>query len=223
MKEFHQNGRWTITQLPSGQWQLEELFQVEDQMGVQVLSSNLANDDLLQLKLTIDAVLGNEECLKCGTKHPINENHHPLLDKWLRSLADYDNLLKRNKQDLLLTQLDVTRKILSEVLLLVDNIRTVVDRATLTNDHYILSQEELQIIRSAAAEMLRKNEITEIFPNMTPLVEYDADKHQAIEMTEGDVTTTTVIPLLQGYMWRDKVLRVAQVKILTPKAGATSV
>jgi molecular chaperone GrpE (heat shock protein) len=33
------------------------------------------------------------------------------------------------------------------------------------------------------------------------------------------VVATTVVPLMQGYLWKDKLLRVAQVRIVTPKAA----
>ena len=231
-QDFFQNGKWTISRLADGRWQLEELIKTEDQLGALVLSTNLSNEDLLGLQQAIEAALGKEPCAKCLVPHIPNGPHHTIFDKWVRSLADYDNLLRRNKVDMAQAQYESSKKILSELLPLMDNIRAVFsalqqrgkqcdgicDCVDCAPCHaQALSSDETRIIESSLEGMLQKNEVTELFPEMKPLSEYNPEHHQAIEIVEGDVVTTTVVPLMQGYLWRGKLLRTAQVRIVQPR------
>jgi len=220
--DFHQNGKWTITRLPDGKWQLEEQFQYEDQLGASILSSNLSSEDLLALRNAADSALGNVACAKCNIPHPPENGHHPLFDKWMRSLADYENLIRRNKLDLQQTQYDTSRKLLTEILLLVDAVKAVIAGSQFRkpNEDFIdLSRDEVRLIQASIEDLLQKTEITPLFPEMRSVTEYNPEHHQAVEMSEGDVVATTVVPLMQGYLWKDKLLRVAQVRIVTPKAA----
>jgi len=232
MQDFHQNGKWTISRLADGRWQLEELIKTEDQLGALVLSTNLANDDLQALQQSIESALDKELCAKCQTNHLSGGPHHPVFEKWVRSLADYDNLLKRNKVDMAQAQYEASKKILVELLPMMDNIRAVftgLQRRAKQCDGICdcvdcvpcqtkaLSLEEARIIESSLDTMLQKNEVVALFPDMKPLPGYDPEYHQAIEITEDDVTATMVVPLMQGYLWRGKLLRTAQVKIVQPR------
>lgn len=214
--EFHQNGKWAITQLPEGGWQLEEQIRHEDQLGASILSSNLTAEDLLALTIACQSALGYENCSKCEVFHPANK-HVTAYERWIRSLADYDNLLKRNKTDLHQAQFDASKKIITELLMLIDNIDAILNAVATRESGDHITAEEQQILRNSAEAVLTKNEVSPMFPGMKPLVEYDPEKHQAIEMVEGDVETTQVVPLFQGYDWRNRVLRTAQVRIVQPK------
>jgi molecular chaperone GrpE len=213
-QDFYQNGKWTVSLLADGRWQLEELIKTEDQLGALVLSTNLSDGDLQALQQTIDSALGKEVCTKCQSTHALDEPHHPAFEKWVRSLADYDNLLKRNKIDMAQAQFEASRKILNELLPMMDNIRAVVVAAK-----NALPEQEIRIVESSLEAMLQKNEVTAMFPEMQPLAEYDPEFHQAIEIMEEDVPTTMVVPLMQGYLWRGKLLRTAQVRIVQPRAA----
>jgi molecular chaperone GrpE (heat shock protein) len=218
---FHQNGKWTFTRLPDGKWQLEEQFQHEDQLGASILSSNLGPEDLLALRNAADAALGNAPCAKCDFWHPSDGPHHPLFDRWMRSLADHDNLIRRNKLDMQQSQYDISKKLLTDFLLTVDNIRAVIAGSQFRNpyeDFVDLSKDEVGLIQSSIDDLLQKTEVVPLFPGMRPVAEYNPEHHQAVEMSEDAVEATTVVPLMQGYLWKDKLLRVAQVRIVTPKA-----
>jgi len=237
LQDFYQNGKWTISRLLNGRWQLEELIKTEDQLGALILSTNLSNEDLLTLQQAAESALGREPCAKCQTTHPLDGPHHPVFEKWVRSLADYDNLLKRNSRDLSQAQYEASKKILVELLPMMDNIRTVftalqhggVQRTkqcdgicdcvdcTLCQGKD-LSPEEARIIESSLDNMLQKNEVVALFPGMKPLPDYNPEYHQAIEIMEDDVPSSRVVPLMQGYLWRGKLLRTAQVKIVQPRA-----
>jgi molecular chaperone GrpE len=212
-QDFYQNGKWTISLLADGRWQLEELIKTEDQLGALVLSTNLSDEDLQVLQQTIDSALDKESCTKCQSSHAPDEPHHPAFEKWVRSLADYDNLLKRNKIDMAQAQFEASRKILNELLPMMDNIRAVVVAAK-----NALPEQEIGIVESSLEAMLQKNEVTALFPEMRPLEDYNPEFHQAIEIVEDDVPTTMVVPLMQGYLWRGKLLRTAQVRIVQPRA-----
>lgn len=232
MQDFYQNGKWTISRLPDGRCQLEELIRTEDQLGALVLSTNLSNEDLLSLQQATEAALGKEACAKCQATHPPEGPHHPAFEKWVRSLADYDNLLKRNKIDLAQAQFDASRKILVELLPMMDNVRSVFqalqqrtrqcdgicDCVDCSGQGKALSSDEARIIESSLDSMLQKSEVVALFPEMKPLSEYNPEYHQAIEIAEDDVSVMMVVPLMQGYLWRGKLLRTAQVKIIQPRA-----
>jgi len=218
--DFHQHGKWTLTRLPADRWQLEEQFQHEDQLGASILSSNLSAEDLLALRTAADGALGNLDCSRCQTAHPAESQHHPLFDKWMRALADHENSLRRNKLDMQQAQYDISRKLLTELLLTVDSVKAVIAGSQFRNtyaDYIDLSKEEVKLMLSSIEDLLQKTEVTELFPGMLSTTEYNPEYHQAVEMSEGDVSSTTVVPLLQGYLWKDKLLRVAQVKILQPR------
>lgn len=197
----YEAGRWSLTSnaLQDGRgWQIETK-----------VSGPISTDDLEDLLVVLQSALGYEPCQKCEIAHR-PDRHIDLYNKWLRSLANYDNLLKRNKVDISQAQFDIARKILTELLFLIDNIEAVIK----SSDG--LSLEEQKILRSSLDSVMQKNDLVPIFPQMAPTNTYNPEWHQAIEMLKDDVLETVIVPVIQGYMWKDKVLRVAQVRILTP-------
>ncbi len=120
--------------------------------------------------------------------------------KYLRALADYQNLERRN-----LSERDELRKFASEALLL--RILTAIDTLKRAKDHIkdagldLAFKEFIAILESEGVEEIKT--VGELF---------DPHQMECIEVVEGE-DNKVVEELRQGYRLHGKVLRVAQVKV----------
>lgn len=120
--------------------------------------------------------------------------------KYLRALADYQNLERRN-----LNQREELRKFASELLLL--RILTAVDTLKKAKDHIkdagldLVCKEFVAILEDEGVEEMKT--VGELF---------DPHQMECIEVVDGE-DNKVVEELRSGYRLHGKVLRVAQVKV----------
>lgn len=133
-------------------------------------------------------------------KPKVNSEAEEWKSKYLRALADYQNLEKRSRD-----MVDETRKFASEIILV--RLLPVVDtfakaKAHIADMGFDLAFKELTAVLSeqgvVAIETMGK--------------QFNPHEMECIEVVPGN-DNEVVEELLPGYMFRGKVLRVAQVKV----------
>ena len=120
--------------------------------------------------------------------------------KYMRVLADYQNLDKRAE-----VQVGEARKFAAEIIL--QRILPVLDTFTKVKNHIKDMGFDL-----AYKELLAVIEEQGVTPIKVLGEQFDPHKMECIEVVEGK-DNEVVEELLSGYMFRGKVLRVAQVKV----------
>jgi molecular chaperone GrpE len=147
----------------------------------------------------------------------LKKENDELKDKYLRALAEMENLRKRfDRERAEFTQYALS-EFLREALVVLDNF----ERALKTRDEADgrSFQEGVELIYRQFQELLRKNGVRPIEPvdkKFDPAVQ-----HAVLIEESGDIEEAEVAEELQrGYWIRDRLLRPAMVKVLVPKKGS---
>lgn len=121
--------------------------------------------------------------------------------KYLRALADYQNLEKRVANDRELLIQSAHKKLMEKLLPFLDNL----DRAEV-----FIKDENLKMIADSFRRTLESEGLKEI-----PVKdrEYDPYTAEVIDMVAGDKDNFVVEVLRKGYEFNGKMLRAAQVKV----------
>lgn len=144
----------------------------------------------------------------------LKKENEDLLDKYLRAVAEMENLRKRldrEKQDYYQYALS---ELLRELLLTMDNF----ERAFKIRDQADGKsfQEGIELIHKQFSDLLRKRSV---FPIDTAQKKFDPNLHQAVLTEESDQVEEAMVgeELQKGYMLGDRLLRPSLVKVLIPK------
>lgn len=122
-------------------------------------------------------------------------------NKYLRALADFQNLEKRVLEEKKEFQKMANRDLLSKIIAIVDNI----DKAEI-----FVKDKGLQMVKDSFLKLLNEEGVKEIEVLGKP---FDPHLAEAIEITEGKVDNIVTEVLRKGYYYYDKILRPAQVKV----------
>lgn len=122
-------------------------------------------------------------------------------NKYLRALADYQNLEKRVNQEREEFQKLVNKNLLLKFISVLDEI----ERAMLFIDN-----EGLKLIKKKFLQILNEEKVREI-----DLIgkKFDPNLAEVIEVVQGKEDDVIIEVVKKGYYYHDKVLRVAQVKV----------
>ena len=149
----------------------------------------------------------NQELLK------LKEENEKLNDKVLRLSAELQNIKRRNDEEISKLCKYEGEDVIKELLPVVDNFERAIklDDSNLTDE---LSKflEGFKMIYGNIVDIFKKMEVTEI---ECLNKEFDPNLMEAVLTGhEENIKENTVIDVLQkGYMYKDKVLRVAMVKV----------
>jgi len=137
-----------------------------------------------------------------------------LLDKYLRAVAEMENLRKRldrEKQDYYQYALS---DVLQEILLVMDNFERAFKIQAQTGDKSF--QEGLELIHKQFGDLLRKRGV---LPIEAVQKKFDPNLHQAMLTEESDQVEEPLVgeELQRGYTLGDRLLRPSLVKVLIPK------
>jgi len=144
----------------------------------------------------------------------LKKENDELKDKYLRALAEMENLRKRLDRE----RTDYTQYALSEflreALVVLDNFERALKTRNEADGKSF--QEGVELIYRQFQELLRKNGVRPIEPvdkKFDPAVQ-----HAVLIEESGEVEEPEVVEELQrGYWIRDRLLRPAMVKVLVPK------
>ena len=120
-------------------------------------------------------------------------------DKYLRALADYDNLLKRTANDRVAFVKYANEELIKELL-------TVLDGLEKAAEH--IKDEGLTLVLKQLQDFLRKNGVSEITSNE----KFDPTEMECVETGEGE--KDEIIVLNKGYKLYDKMIRPIKVKVV---------
>lgn len=122
-------------------------------------------------------------------------------NRYLRALADYQNLEKRTVEEKEQLIFQANKNLLLKLLPILDN---------LENAEVFIKDEGLKMVKNSFYQLLKSEGVEEI-----DILGKEFDPHlaEAVEVVEGAKDNVVVEVIRKGYRINNKVLRVAQVKV----------
>lgn len=141
-----------------------------------------------------------------------NEQIAELKDKYLRSVAEFDNYRKRTLKEKTELILNGGEKTITAILPVLDDMERAVESSAKTDDPQVI-REGIELIFNKFIKILEAQGVKVI---ETQDADFDTDIHEAIAMVPGmgDDKKGKVIDCVQkGYKLNDKVIRHAKVAV----------
>ena len=135
-----------------------------------------------------------------------------LKDKYLRSVAEFDNYRKRTLKERAELILNGGEKVLTAILPVVDDMERAIENGAKTDDPAVL-REGMELIYHKLLKVMESQGISTID---TDNADFDTDIHEAVAMVPGmgdDKKGKVIDCLQQGYKLNDKVIRHAKVAV----------
>ena len=140
------------------------------------------------------------------------EEIETLKDKYLRSVAEFDNYRKRTLKERTELILNGGEKVISAILPVIDDMERAIENGAKTDDPEVL-REGMTLIHQKFVKILEGQGVS-LIP--TDDADFDTDVHDAIAMVPGmgdDKKGKVIDCLLKGYKLNDKVIRHAKVAV----------
>jgi molecular chaperone GrpE len=146
----------------------------------------------------------------------LKQEHSEIKDKYLRKLAEMDNLRKRVEREKADFQSFALNGVLRDILVVVDNFARALSGPGVQEGGGF--REGMELIHRQLVDFLAKNGVT---PIEAAGRAFDPALHQAFASEEADdVAEPTVAEEMQkGYLLHGRLLRPALVKVRVPKKG----
>ena len=170
---------------------------------------NIEDGENLQEEQDVQAETAAEE------KDPLEaaeEQIAELKDKYLRSVAEFDNYRKRTLKERAELILNGGEKVLTAILPVVDDMERAIENGAKTDEPAVL-REGMELIYHKLLKVLESQGVSVI---ETEQADFDTDVHEAVAMVPGmgDDKKGKVIDCVQkGYKLNDKVIRHAKVAV----------
>ena len=135
-----------------------------------------------------------------------------LKDKWLRSVAEFENYRKRTLKERAELILNGGEKFITAILPVLDDMERAIENGAKTDDPAVL-REGMELIYQKFMKTLEAQGINKI---ETTDADFDTDVHEAVAMVPGmgdDKKGKVIDCLQQGYKLNDKVIRHAKVAV----------
>ena len=159
--------------------------------------------------------VNSEETSEEEEKDPLEkaqEEIADLKDKWLRSVAEFENYRKRTLKERAELILNGGEKVITAILPIIDDMERAIENGAKTDDPEVL-REGMSLIHQKFMKTLEAQGVSKI---ETENADFDTDVHEAVAMVPGmgDDKKGKVIDCLQkGYQLNDKVIRHAKVAV----------
>ena len=135
-----------------------------------------------------------------------------LKDKWLRSVAEFENYRKRTLKERAELILNGGEKFITAILPVLDDMERAIANGEKTDDPEVL-REGMLLIYQKFMKTLEAQGVSKI---ETENADFDTDVHEAVAMVPGmgdDKKGKVIDCLQQGYKLNDKVIRHAKVAV----------
>ena len=135
-----------------------------------------------------------------------------LKDKYLRSVAEFDNYRKRTLKERAELILNGGEKVIAAILPVIDDMERAMENGPKTDDPEVL-REGMTLIHQKFLKILEAQGVSKI---ETEDADFDTDIHEAVAMVPGmgdDKKGKVIDCLQQGYKLNDKVIRHAKVAV----------
>lgn len=192
----------------------ENLNNSSDNTGENIINDNKENietEDVAEDKACEDADEGQETEEKSPLTKALEEIE-VLKDKYLRSVAEFDNYRKRTLKEKTELILNGSEKAVQAFLPIVDDMERAIESAEKTDDAEVL-KEGMKLIFQKTIKMFESLGVKKID---TSDADFDTDFHEAVAMVPGmgDDKKGKVLDCIQpGYTLNDKVIRHAKVAV----------
>ena len=159
--------------------------------------------------------VNSEETSEEEEKDPLEkaqEEIADLKDKWLRSVAEFENYRKRTLKERAELILNGGEKVITAILPIIDDMERAIENGTKTDDPEVL-REGMSLIHQKFMKTLEAQGVSKI---ETENADFDTDVHEAVAMVPGmgdDKKGKVIDCLQQGYKLNDKVIRHAKVAV----------
>lgn len=173
------------------------------------------NNQTTETTLNDDEVNNSEEECKENETDPLeaaNKEIAELKDKYLRSVAEFDNYRKRTLKEKAELILNGSEKTISAILPILDDMERAIANGEKSEDYKVLN-EGIQLIYTKFQKTLESLGVKKID---TDNADFDTDIHEAVAMVPGmgDDKKGKVLDCIQaGYKLNDKVIRHAKVAV----------
>jgi molecular chaperone GrpE len=147
----------------------------------------------------------------------LEKEHDELLDKYLRALANYENLRKRTQQEKENIYNFGIARVFREVLPVVDDFKRAFNslennKNENKHDGFI---KGVSVIYSKLLNILKNHQIE---PFDSTGEKFDPSKHEAVHVVESDKDEGTILEEVEkGYLINNEILRPAKVIVAKPK------
>ena len=135
-----------------------------------------------------------------------------LKDKWLRSVAEFENYRKRTLKERAELILNGGEKVITAILPIIDDMERAIENGQKTDDPEVL-REGMTLIHQKFMKTLEAQGVSKIETEDT---DFNTDVHEAVAMVPGmgdDKKGKVIDCLQQGYKLNDKVIRHAKVAV----------
>ena len=159
--------------------------------------------------------VNSEETSEEEEKDPLEkaqEEIADLKDKWLRSVAEFENYRKRTLKERAELILNGGEKVITAILPIIDDMERAIENGAKTDDPEVL-REGMTLIHQKFMKTLEAQGVSKI---ETENADFDTDVHEAVAMVPGmgdDKKGKVIDCLQQGYKLNDKVIRHAKVAV----------
>lgn len=135
------------------------------------------------------------------------------LASWQRAQADYKNLRRRSQAELEAGVRRALQPLLEDLLLVLDHLDLALSSPAESEDARNLAAG-VGLVRAQLVSALERAEVREVDAS----VAFDPERHQAVAtVPTAEAEPGTVVDVVRkGYLWRDAVLRPAQVRVAAP-------
>lgn len=141
-----------------------------------------------------------------------NEQIEELKDKYLRTVAEFDNYRKRTLKEKAELILNGSEKAIAAILPIIDDMERAIENGTKTDDPSVI-REGMEMIFTKFHKVLESLGVEKIETENT---DFDTDVHEAVAMVPGmgDDKKGKVLDCIQtGYKLNNKVIRHAKVAV----------
>lgn len=176
------------------------------------VEDTLGNNNAEEAEKTEENECKTEETADKDPLEAANKEIAALKDKYLRSVAEFENYRKRTLKEKTELILNGGEKVISALLPVVDDMERAIANGNKTEDLKVL-REGMELIYAKCIKILESQGVKKI---ETEDADFDTDVHEAIAMVPGmgDDKKGKVIDCVQtGYKLNDKVIRHAKVAV----------
>ena len=193
----------------------EEKLNIEDE---EKLTDEMADSETTDEKTEQEEANEQEETNEqepAEEKDPLEaaqEEIADLRDKYLRSVAEFDNYRKRTLKERTELILNGGEKVITTLLPVIDDMERAIANGEKTDDPAVL-REGMELIYHKLQKVLEGHGVTKI---ETENADFDTDIHEAVAMVPGmgdDKKGKVIDCLAAGYKLNDKVIRHAKVAV----------
>lgn len=186
----------------------ERMSILADDTEKQVDEATEPSEEVLE---TVEAVVEDSETSnETSAADPKDEEIAELQQQLLRVRADFDNFRRRTRQEKEDLSLYATKKLLSDLLPVLDNFERAMGAVATAEDEQL--KTGIDMVHRQLTQVLSQYGVEQMNAEGEA---FDPTRHEAVMQESADGTEPNVVlqELQKGYLLHDKVLRPAMVKV----------